>query len=104
MLSSWGTTPGKAILNIRIRESDGAKLSFNSAVQRSAQVWLRGLGLGIPIVSFITQIIAYSELTREGITYWDKEGNFCVRHRRIGFVRTFIAVIIFVLFAAMLSL
>jgi uncharacterized RDD family membrane protein YckC len=45
MLSSWGTTPGKALLRIRLRRYDGEKLTFSEALNRAFQVWLKGLGL-----------------------------------------------------------
>jgi len=84
MLASWGTTPGKAILKIRVRNSKGANLSYTEALTRSFKVYILGLGLGLPIVSLITNIVAYVRLTKEGITSWDEQGNFKVTHQIIG--------------------
>lgn len=82
-LSTWGSTPGKALLNVRLRKSDGGKPNYEEAFIRSFNVWLRGEGLGIPIVNLVTRIFAYTKLTGEGITTWDKSGGFSVSHRTI---------------------
>lgn len=94
MLAAWGTTPGKAILKIRLRNGEGSKLSYADALSRAFKVWFRGEGMGIPIVTLITQISAYIRLTRQGITSWDEEGSFKVTHRTIGPWRTTIVVLI----------
>ena len=93
MLTSWGTTPGKALLRVKLRKSTGDKPTYAEALNRSFSVWLRGLGLGIPIVSLITLITAYNNLTKNGITTWDKEGDFNVSHRKIGAIRVIIIIL-----------
>ena len=62
MLAGWGTTPGKAILRVRLRKATGDKLTYSEARSRSLKVWIRGLGLGIPIVSFFTLLHALGRL------------------------------------------
>jgi len=84
MLASMGTTPGKALLKIRLRDSNGRKLSYSAALIRSFKVALYGEGLGIPLIALITQINAYNRLTNRGITSWDEAGNFRLTHRIIG--------------------
>ncbi len=82
-LSTWGATPGKALLNVRLRKSDGRKPNYKEALLRSFNVWLRGEGLGIPIVILATRIYAYTQLKGEGITTWDRDGGFSVSHQII---------------------
>ncbi len=84
MLALWGTTPGKALFNIRLRKTDGTKLKYPEALSRACSVWVRGIGLGIPIVTIFTQVSAYNRLTKDGITSWDKDGGFRVIHKIIG--------------------
>ncbi len=36
LTSSWGTTPGKAILGITVRQTDGKKLTWRQALKRAA--------------------------------------------------------------------
>ena len=99
MLSTWGTTPGKALLNIRLRRQDGTKLNYAEALSRALSVWIRGLGLGIPIVALFTQVNAYGKLTKDGITSWDQNGGFCIAHKFIGAGRIAVIIAIFIGFA-----
>ncbi|HNT66896.1 MAG TPA: TIR domain-containing protein [bacterium] len=98
MLSSWGTTPGKTLLNVRVRTSEGTKLTLKESFKRSLGAALQGYGLGIPIVSLITQITSYSRLKERGRTAWDEKGNFVVSHRIVGIGRILVIVLIFVVF------
>jgi len=104
LLSSWGTTPGKWLLRISLKDVNGNKPTFSSALNRSFTVWFKGLGFGIPIVNLITLIISYNHLTQNGITSWDKDGHFTVAHKKIGIIRTIIAVIIFILSIFLIAL
>jgi endonuclease YncB( thermonuclease family)/uncharacterized RDD family membrane protein YckC len=96
LLSTWGTTPGKWIFRIKVRDKNGNKLNLSSALGRSFSLWLKGFGLGIPILSFITLLTARSRLKKIGITTWDEQGGFVVTHYRIGAIRTTVAVLFFI--------
>lgn len=48
MLSRWGTTPGKAVFGIRVRDGEGRKLPLKQAWERTVTVFARGMGFGIP--------------------------------------------------------
>jgi hypothetical protein len=87
VLTHFETTPGKALLNISLKTVEGRSLRLDQAFQRSARVWFFGLGAGLPIVSLVTLIVAYNKLTKEGITSWDRVGNFSVTHGPIGIGR-----------------
>ena len=47
----FGATAGKALLRVKVTNPDGRNLSYPQALSRSFNVWLRGLGIGIPLVS-----------------------------------------------------
>ena len=79
LLSTWGTTPGKWLLGITLRTRQGGKLDAGAALRRSFNVWLKGLGLGIPIVCLITLAASHKRLTKQGETSWDA-GRHQVRH------------------------
>lgn len=102
-LSTWGATPGKALLRITVRNADGSMLSYSTALSRSFDVWLRGLGIGFPIVSFITQVVAYNKLLKNGITSWDQSRNLKVTHMKIGSGRIIIAVSLFIVFSIFMA-
>lgn len=80
LLASWGTTPGKWMLSTTVRTDRGAKLDGWAALSRSLDVWLRGLGVGIPLISLFTMIKAYNRLKAGNETLWDANGSFVVSH------------------------
>jgi uncharacterized RDD family membrane protein YckC len=94
MLMSWGTTPGKFLLNVRLRNDDGSKLSYNQALIRSTGVVMKGQGVGIPLLSLVTHIYAYKRLTNQGITAWDESGDHTVAHKEISGWRALILILI----------
>jgi len=104
MLASWGTTPGKALFRVRLRDSNNSKPTYPEALTRAFNVWIRGIGLGIPIVALFTQITAYNRLTKESITSWDKEGGFKVSHQIIGVGRVMLIIAIFMAFVSLMVL
>ena len=104
LLSIWGTTPGKWLLRVELKHANGNRPKFSAALKRSFAVWLKGLGLGLPIVSLFTLAVSYGRLTREGTTSWDKDGHFTVTHKKVGVIRTIVAIAIFVGFSVMLAL
>ena len=53
----------------------------HKGVQRDLAVFLRGLGLGIPLISLITMYVAYSNLNKSNSTTWDSEKQYRVWHR-----------------------
>lgn len=90
LLYTAGNTPGKWIFGISLRPVSGDKLPFDQALKRSFNVVFQGLGLGIPIVSLVTQIFAYKRLTKTGTTLWDTSAGCVVAHKDWGTARTFI--------------
>ena len=98
MFAAWGTTPGKALLRITLRNKDGSKLSYADALNRVFKVWIRGEGLGIPLVALFTQVNAYKKLTNNGITSWDQDASILVKHQTIGAWRVVVCIAIFIVF------
>ena len=92
LLSTTGTTPGKWLFKTRLIPPSGEKPGYSTALSRSFKVWWRGLGIGFPLVSLITLIVAHGKLTKNGITTWDKDDGFTVVHDRIGPLRIIVAV------------
>jgi hypothetical protein len=68
LLTSWGYTPGKKLLGILVRDKNGERLNYKKALNRSAKVYLRGMGIGFPIIAMVTMIIEYEKLVKNGIT------------------------------------
>src|SRR5215510_563645 len=97
LIATFGRTPGKALLRVRVSNKNGGNLSFGQALSRSFKVWWMGLGTGlIPFVTLVTLLVAHKHLSNKGVTMWDRDGRFKVTHRKVGIMRTLIAVAIFV--------
>jgi len=96
LLSTVGTTPGKWLFNIFLIPPYGKVPDLSKSLSRSFMVWWRGLGNGFPIVSLVTQIVAYFKLKKHGQTSWDRDSGFSVVHARIGPLRIFLLVIFFI--------
>lgn len=94
LLANCGTTPGKWLFKIKVRDSRGRKLKFSDALNRSFSVWLKGMGAGIPLISLITLLTSRSKLKNDGVTAWDEEGGYVVRHGKIGALRSIVIVIL----------
>ena len=95
LLCTWGTTVGKTLMGVVVRRRDGGRLDFGTALRRSFSVWLRGMGLGVPVASLILLILGYQKLTRDGTTSWDRDAGCVVRHERIGAVRVALLILCF---------
>lgn len=91
MLSTFGTTPGKALLNIRLRKRGGGRLSLLEAFVRSVSVTVYGMGVGIPVITLATHFVAYRTLIRTGSTSWDRAGGYSVSHETVGLLRSVVA-------------
>jgi uncharacterized RDD family membrane protein YckC len=101
LIATFGCTPGKALLRVRVSNKNGSNLSFGQALSRSFGVWLGGLGTGlIPLVTLVTCLVAHNRLSKKGVTPWDRDGRFNVTHRKVGIVRTLIAIGIFAVLIA----
>lgn len=83
----FGTTPGKALLAVRVMTIGLRQPTFREYLQRQFQVWWLGMAAGIPLVNLFTMSIQYSKLSKGEVTAWD-EGRFSVKGTpALGFVR-----------------
>ncbi|MCH9613739.1 MAG: hypothetical protein SP1CHLAM54_07480 [Chlamydiia bacterium] len=80
MLSLFGTTPGKALLGIHIRDKEQNKPTFGIAIKRAQTVCLRGLALGIPFINIACAYFAYRDIKNKGAV-WDKELDVYIANR-----------------------
>lgn len=81
MLANLGTTPGRMLYGISVKQKSGAALTFDDAVWRSLRLLAFGLGFGLPVIGFITQLVAYLRLVNSGQTSWDRKGGLRVTQR-----------------------
>jgi uncharacterized RDD family membrane protein YckC len=86
-MCTLGTTPGKWVFGIRVRDEHGGKLKPALALKRAASVYFQGLGMGLPLVSLITLVMSYNRLTKESITAWDERLGTAVMYLPVGVLR-----------------
>ena len=87
LLSQTKTTPGKALLNIRLRREDGGALTSSQALRRSFSVWWRGTGFGIVPLLLIGCALSNLSLSTRGKTPWDLRDDLEVKHSPIAPMR-----------------
>ena len=70
-LTCWGTTPGKWVFGISIRDRDGQLLSYKNALIRVGMVIWKGLGGNIPVYRCYTLNRCHSECMDGEAMEWD---------------------------------
>ena len=93
-LALLGNTPGRAIVGIRVETIRHQRLPVPIALYRNGLVYLKGLGLGIPLVALWTLISSVYNASAGEQTSWDKDLYTRVYDVSSGPVRTFICAIL----------
>ena len=81
LLSTWGTTPGKWVLDLRLRVIDDTglrKLTYREALRRTVKRWIFGQGLNIPGLGLIAVAIAFRRALNDRPQPWDEITDYTV--------------------------
>lgn len=87
ILSVFGNTLGKSILNARIRTLTGEPIDFVMALKRSIFVTAAGMGFGIPLINFICYYFSYFDLRKNGKSTWDQHIGTVVLYGQVNLAR-----------------
>jgi hypothetical protein len=87
ILSIFGNTLGKSILNARLKTVTGESLDFSTALKRSVFVNAAGMGFGIPILNLICFLFSYRDLKKHGFATWDKRIGTVVLYGKVSTAR-----------------
>lgn len=98
-ISLFGTTPGKALFGIQVRDSKGAKLSLITSFKRAAGTWIKGLGLNLPVLNVITAMYQFNAIKKNGRTSTDKALDINIYHRKRKTLRTIIGSLLIAFFS-----
>lgn len=82
LLQLFATTPGKAILGLRLTQKNGEKLSYAHAVERMWKVFGSGMGYHIPIYNLIRLWKSYKLCAQKIILPWDEEVAYTIKDRK----------------------
>lgn len=78
LLAAAGTTPGKALLGLRLAGPFG-KPGFGVAWSRAVTIVWRGMGLGIPPLTLLGILVAGVQTLNQGAAPWDRALGLTVR-------------------------
>ncbi len=87
LLCTWGYTPGKWLLRLKVRREDGSKLDLERAVIRTAWIFLRGFALGVPLLNILCLGTCYDRCIKDQVMPWDQGLRYTVRpagKKRVG--------------------
>ena len=101
VLSIFQTTPGRALFNTQLVYQKGQPIPLGAAYGRTLRVYIKGMGLGLPIIYLIAHVVAYLHLRKHGTTTWDRDGGFEVRHGKLSGLRITFIVLIFLTMAVL---
>ena len=79
LLCTWGYTPGKWLLRLKVRREDGSKLDLERAVIRTAWIFLRGFALGVPLLNILCLGTCYDKCVKDQVMPWDQGLRYTVR-------------------------
>lgn len=79
LLSTWGTTPGKWIFGLRVRNAAGGKLTFWEAVRRLGSIFRCGEGYGIPFYNLYRNYKNYRACADGEVLPWDEGLAYTLR-------------------------
>ncbi len=92
LIGTTGFTLGKWVFGIKVTGEGGRKIGIGAGIARDIEVWLKGMGAGIPIVALVTMLVAYNRLTTKKQTSWD-EGRYKVWSRPSGTGQTLLNIV-----------
>lgn len=72
-VATLGTTPGKAMLGVSVRDYRGNRLSFSTAFRRALFVMVLGLGCFAPSLMLLALFFSWWWVRRFGFTPWDRK-------------------------------
>lgn len=101
ILSIFGNTLGKALLNTKLKTVTGDPIDFQTALKRCIFLNTAGMGLGVPIINFICLYFSYFDLKKNGKSAWDQQIGTVVLYGKVSFSR--ILFVILFLFAFLIA-
>lgn len=75
LLHRYGSTPGKWLMGLHLRNEDDSLLSLSAAIKRSLRVLVSGIGFGWKLLSPICQLMSWFTTRRIGKPIWDYLGQ-----------------------------
>lgn len=105
-LSCFAATFGKWILGIRVTHYSGRKLTYKEALSRTWKVFVFGLGMSVPVLSFVCMFLCFLKSdAREPLKWEDEEGSMLtLKDKKRWRIFLYIVVFLVISFSFLLSL
>lgn len=95
LLSSLGTTPGKALFGIQVRCVNGGSMTIGRTLSRACMVFVGGMGMMFSLIPLFMLGYSWWSLKSRGITMWDARcGTLPLMLKPANFLRIFMATVI----------
>ena len=92
LLCLLGTTPGKALLGLTVKEKDGRKITYGRGILRMDTLFSQGLGWAIPIWSLVKLWKCWKRGMEDKLQPWDK--TVTVRQKEGSAIRRIVAFVL----------
>ena len=100
----FGWTLGKWLFAVKIRRQNGCRLTYAEYLKRNLWVFVKGFGLGIPIVNLVMHVVQYNRLQAGKSASYDEGKDVKIVRVKHNVARTvagiIVLIIIFVFLAA----
>jgi uncharacterized RDD family membrane protein YckC len=83
LIRIFGTTPGKALLGLRVLNHDGSKLDWIQSLRRSFLAVSIGVGFGHPFLVVLCLLFHWVAVRSTGSAFWDVLGNHQVQAKQL---------------------
>ena len=89
----FGWTLGKWLFAVKVRHHDGFRLTFGEYFKRNCWMTIKGLGLCIPIVTLITEVVQYNRLRAGKCASYDEGNDIKILRAKHDVVRTVFGIV-----------
>lgn len=97
LLSKYGTTLGKLVFGLVIRDMEGGKLTYAQGLHRTFLLFRKGLCYNIPLFNLLILINCYEDCKADKILPWEKELIYIIKDRKIIRIIAFVCIYILIL-------
>lgn len=101
-LAKFGTTLGKLVFGLMVRDLDGKKITYKQGWNRTFGVFKKGIGYNLPLYDLIIMANCYDECKSQNLLPWEKNTLYTIKDKKR--IRIFVFIVIFILIYGMSAL
>ena len=99
----FGWTLGKCLFAVKVRLQDGCRLTYAEYLKRNLWVFVKGFGLGIPIVNLVMHVVQYNRLRAGKSASYDEGKEIKIVRSKHNVARTVIGIIVLIVIFVFLA-